>query len=62
MAQKLWCWICDRCNVIIEYGKAPTKSPHYCIKCSTRKNKIEEAIASLVIASFMIIVLIIKGA
>lgn len=40
--QKMWCWICDNCRVIIEYGTAPTEHPHYCKKCKEGHYKLSD--------------------
>lgn len=37
--QKLWCYICDKCNKIIGEGKAPTKGKHYCASCLEKRKK-----------------------
>ena len=35
--QKLHCWICDECRVIIDYGIASNpEPPHHCEKCSKK--------------------------
>ena len=39
--QKLGCWICDKCSIVIGYGIGPKNNKHLCKECQKDEPKKE---------------------